>query len=459
LTGRRIIDLDHRPNSSKYNVVMIANSGEDKRKWWYYYSRTPDQIKDLLGDKKARLVDIERAGTGKFTIVMVRRSGEYWWWYYGKKGSQVGELAAQNGARIFDIERYQTSDGTRYAVLMLNDVNALTTKVRQIMKPGTQNAAFGFYLKQVGGPVYAALQSQKVFEPASTIKVLHHLHAMREVQAGDASLSDIITWFVRPSDDARYPGDSDYSDDKNKCAYENDGDPITDVPYMDELGDVILKQMMEQSDNRATDAVLNEFGMDAINDTADFVGMDDSHINHRIGCPGNASPSPFKSNELTLHDAGLLYEGVANGSLLGTGTFRDSFYDYMLNGVGGWEDVVDEEAAKLGLSSAVADDFLDNMTTAVKGGSYTNGADCPQGTSGVCELIRRTGFGRLSLPFKGRTGEIVPRNYVYGSFVDGVFKCGSNCDGEIEVIGDVRSAAHFEMLRPRIKAALMTWLP
>ena len=31
LTGRRIIDLDRRPNSSKYDVVMIANTGEDKK--------------------------------------------------------------------------------------------------------------------------------------------------------------------------------------------------------------------------------------------------------------------------------------------------------------------------------------------------------------------------------------------------------------------------------------------
>jgi hypothetical protein len=234
---------------------------------------------------------------------------------------------------------------------------------------------------------------------------------------------------------------------------------------MDPLGNVILKQMMEQSDNRATDAVLNLFGMAPINNTADFVGMDDTQVNHRIGCPHKASPSPYTRNELTLHDAGLLYEGVANGTLLGTGSLRDTFYDYMLNNVGGWKDVVDEEAAKLGLSQATADDFLNNMKTAVKGGSYTNGADCPEGTSGVCQLLRRTGFGVLSLPFQERTG-VVLKHYVYGSFVDGVFSCGPSdkvdgketaCDDEVGKIGEVRSEAHFEMMRPRIRAALMTW--
>ncbi|MGH2703272.1 MAG: serine hydrolase, partial [Actinomycetota bacterium] len=456
LEDRRIIDLDRRPGTSKYDVIMISNTGDDARKWWYYYTRTPAQIKDLLKAKKGRLVDIERDGS-KYTIVMVRRSGEYWWWYHGIKATRVSALLAQNGARLIDIERYDTDNGKRYAVIMLNDLDALSTRVREIMRPGAKKASFGFYLKEVGGPVWAALQHNHVFEPASTTKVLHHLTAMQAVQDARASLTEDITWFVRPDDDARYPGDSDYSDDKNKCAYESDGTPIASNSYVDELGEVILRQMMEQSDNRATDAVLNRFGFNAINDTADDVGMTNTELNHRIGCPRDASPN-YARNELTLFDAGLLYEGVSNGSLIGTGVLRNTFYDYMLNGVGGWKSVVDEEASDLGLSQAVADDFLEAMTAAVKGGSYTNSADCPSGVSGECKLVRRTGFGRLSLPFKfSPTGAPILKDYLYGSFVDGEFECGNNCDGEIELIGEVRTQAHFEMMRPRIRAALETW--
>lgn len=459
LEGKRIVDLDPRPGSSKYDVVMIRNKGEDQKAWWYYYKRTPAQIKSLLKSNKGRLVDIERDGSGRFTIVMVRRAGEYWWWYYGLKTSKVAALTAQNGARIIDIERYQTSNGPRHAVVMLNNLNALSRKAWKLMQPGVQKGvAYGFYLKEVGGPVYAALQENLRFEPASTIKVLHLLHAMRAVQAGNASLTELITWFVRPSDPARNPGDTDYSNDKNKCAYQNDGTAITSNPYVDPLGEVILRQMMEQSDNRTTDATLNRFGMAAINQTADLVGMTRTEVNHRIGCPHKASPQPYERNELTLHDAGLLYEGVADGTQLGTGTLRDTFYDYMLNGVSGWKDIVDAEAAKLGLSQAVADEFLDNMRTAVKGGSYTNGATCPSGTSGVCQLLRRTGFGVLTLPFKvSATGGVVEKHFVYGSFVDGTFKCGSSCDGEITKIGDARSKAQQAIMRPRIRAALETW--
>jgi hypothetical protein len=457
LDGRRIIDLDRRPGTSKYDVIMIANTGEDARNWWYYYSRTPAQIKEKLKDKKGRLVDIERDGSGKYTVVMVRRSGQYWWWYHGITGQRVGQLLAQNGARLVDIERYSTSNGNRFAVIMMNNLNALSTKVRQIMRPGVQGASFGFYLKEVGGPVWAALQRNHVFEPASMIKVLHHLTAFQAVDDGNASLTEDITWYVRPSDDARYPGDSDYSNDKNKCAYDSDGNAITSDPYVDDLGAVVLKQMMEQSDNRNTDAVLNRFGFNAINATADAIGMTKTEVNHRIGCPHKASPSPYTRNEFTLHDAGLLYEGVSNGSQL-AGTLRDTFYNYMVNGTGGWKAVVDQEAAALGLSQSVADDFLAAMKTAVKGGSYTNSATCPSGVSGECKLLRRTGFGVLRLPFiVSPTAPPFLRDYVFGSFVDGEFKCGSNCDGEIAKIGDVRTKAHLEMLRPRIREALMTW--
>jgi hypothetical protein len=297
LSGRRIVDLDPRAGSKKYDVVMIKNAGADKRAWWYYYKRTPGQIKELLKKKKARLVDIERDGSGRFTVVMVRRAGEFWWWYYGLRTGKVAELAAQNGARIIDIERYATSKGPRHAVIMLNNLNKLSRKAWKRMQPGVQKGvAYGFYLKEVGGPVHAALQQHKVFEPASTIKVLHLLHAMQQVDAGAASLTEPITWFVRPTDPARYPGDSDYSNDKNKCAYKSDGTAITSNPYVDVLGEVILRQMMERSDNRATDATLNRFGMAAINQTADNVGMTNTQINHRIGCPHKASPQPYTRN-------------------------------------------------------------------------------------------------------------------------------------------------------------------
>jgi hypothetical protein len=451
----RLIDIDPHANGT-YNVVMVGN-GRTGLGWWYYYRRTPQQIKDKLSDKGARLIDIEPDGNGTFTVIMVEHEGKYWWWYRNQSADQVAEHAAQLGARIVDIERYQVNGIPRYAVILLNNVNALTTQVREIMRPPMQGTAWGFYFKRVDGPVYAALQHRHVFEPASMIKVLHHLHAMTAIHYGSIEQDAKIRWYVRSGNDARYASDSGYDEDKNKCAYEDDGTPITSHDYVDNLGSVLLKQMMKYSDNRATDAVLNTFGRTNINVTADLLGMDDSHVYHRIGCPKEASPAGYHRNELTLFDAGLLYEAVAKGLVLGSGVDRNSFYGYMYSNTVGLKPIIDEEAADLGLSQATADSFRGATKVAVKGGTYTNGADCPAGVSGICWLLRRTGGGRIALPFKDGVGTIGLVEYVYGSFVDGTIQCGANCDGEETAIGDARTAGVNEMLRPQIRAALATW--
>ena len=59
--------------------------------------------------------------------------------------------------------------------------------------------AVGIYLKQVSGPVLEQFNESFIFEPASTIKVLHHLHAMLQVEAGSIALTDLIDTFTGPA--------------------------------------------------------------------------------------------------------------------------------------------------------------------------------------------------------------------------------------------------------------------
>jgi len=67
---------------------------------------------------------------------------------------------------------------------------------------------------------------------------------------------------------------------------------------------------MWHSDNARTREITDKFGDGAINAFAASIGMQNSAINHIIGCGG---PTP---DQLTLADAATLYEGVANGTLL-----------------------------------------------------------------------------------------------------------------------------------------------
>ena len=437
----RPIDIDRYVVNgvTKWTVIFISNTGVDAKAWWHYYSRTPTQIASLLNTNHARLIDIERAGS-YYDVIMTGGGSGWWWWYHGQSISALMAKASQNGARIFKVEPYFVGGTKYFAGLMLNNVNAETTRIRELMRVGLAGGVYGVYLKKMGGPTLVNLQKDVVFEPASMIKVVHHLHAMRSIMNTAETLTTSVTWYVNPSDPARYPSDFDYADDKNKCAYADDGTLLTGKTYVDQIGPVILAQMMKQSDNRATDGVVIRYGFAAINATAALVGMSKTALNHRIGCDRDSPPAGWAHNQLTLNDAGLLYEKVENGTLLGTGTYRTKFYEYMAGGpistTSEIADIIRDEATHLGMSALEADQFIANTKARSKGGSYDS---CPD--TGACNppyWYIRTSGGTIWMPYKNLTGTIVPTPYVYGRFVD---KLALNCSFKSAAQTDAQYAA------------------
>lgn len=407
----RLIDIETYVigGERRYSVIMIKNQGSDAKAWWWYYNVTPQFISQKLGENKARLVDIEQHSASSFTVIMEQNQGEYWWWYYGiSSTAQLSDFIDQNGARIIDLERYEDGNGNpRYAALLLNNSNALTTRVGQILRNGTDGKV-GLYLKEVGGPVLAALQHRFVFEPASTIKVVPHLYAMRQVQSGSASLNDTLPR---------------YTDAATSC-------PSTAQSGSEPLS-TVLSQMMKNSDNARTRAVIDTYGQSNINAMAQStVGMNDTSINHVIGCGG---PVP---NELTLHDAGLLYEGVADGSLLNA-EHREDFFSLMIGPSWSKLNQIVAEEAPASMSNAQRQQFQNQLRTYLKGGSY-----------GVNGLSYRSHAGWAQVPFCVN-GVIKPRQYVYGVFIHGA-SSGQEADATINAVGG-------ELLREEIRDGLAGW--
>jgi hypothetical protein len=458
----RPIDIDRYATGSgdRFAVIMIRNTGVDAKGWWHYYNVTPSFIASHLSGR--RLIDIERLSNGNFDVVMQTRGNEAWWWYYGLTAAGVAARTGQNGARIYRIEPY----GDRFAVLMISNVNAETARIRGLIGSDLASGAWGFFVKKVGGGEVIGLQPDLIFEPASAIKATHAVHALRAVQNTPLELTSNITWYARPGDAARYPGQGDYADDKNKCAYTNAGVLQTQVTYVDDLGPVIVKNMLEQSDNRTTDAVVRRFGFNAINSTIDnVIGMSRSHLYHRIGCPGAASPQPWRHNELTLRDISRLYEKVHNGDLLGTGAMRDTFWQYMAGGQigsGALATMINNEAIAAGLTAGERADFLARVVAYSKGGSY---GLCPDG-GGACNpptwQIRTVG-GIIYLPFKNARGGIVATPYVYGRFLDHwQSNCtftqinNNNCPAWTTASNALAKLA-VETFRKIVKDALATW--
>ncbi len=411
----RLIDLETYVvnGQRRYSVVMIKNQGNDAMSWWWYINVSPSYISDRLNENQARLVDIERHADGTFTVIMNKSQGEYWWWYHGLTSTtQINNLTAQNGARLIDVETYQDDGSKRFAVLMLNNSNAITTRVGNLLRTGTDGTV-GLYLKQVNGPVLAALQHNYAFEPASTIKVVPHLYAMREVQNNaNVSLNYQLPHFT---------------DAPKSC-------PSTAQSGTESL-ETALEEMMGNSDNARTRAVIDEFGRSNINTMAqDVVNMSSTSINHTIGC---GEEMIINHNQLTLADVGRLYEGVATASLLNP-TNRETFFSLM--GGQNWGRVMNmvDEEAPASLTSTEIQNFKDQIRTAWKGGSY--------GWNGV---HWRSLAGWAQIPFCSNSGVLVPRQYVFGVFIDEA----TNEAAANSTLGNTAA----EPLREQIRAGLQSW--
>jgi hypothetical protein len=449
----RLVDLESYTvgDAQRFSAVMIRNTGVDAKAWWWYYNATPAFVASKLSANSARLIDVDRRSNGNLDVVMQRRGSEYWWWYYDLTASGLAKVASQNGARVAEIETYVKSGTRRFAVLLLNNVNSETSRLRQIMKTGLNGGSYGIYLKRVGGSTVVNLQGGTVFEPASSIKVVHHLYTMRQIATGPDTLGSTFYYYVKP-------GDTSNKDVCPDTAWESNVANRRTTTIQDGLN-----KMMQVSDNRTTRGVVIRYGFPALNTMAQTtIGMSNTALAQNVGCG-------FKNglrNNFTLVDAGKLYEGVSNGSLL-SGTTRDSFWSIMLGGTVAagtpLATIVSQEATKLGKSAAVATSFRQNMNQRSKGGSYDIcGSSCNPYT------YYRSAAGRITIPFKsGAT--IVPTDYVYGRFVDGLtIPCAVKSASETTAQAEARCAkykaankamndAGTELFRSVIRAALQTW--
>lgn len=416
----RIVDLDTYVKSGTryFSVVMIKNTGKDKKGWWYYTNLTLPQLKQKLAKNKARITDIEVRGSKPnmtFSVVMEKLKNETWWYYYGKTMTQIKDLASQNAARIIDIEPYKDKYGKkRFAVAMLRNSNAATNNFRKYLKNNVTGGAYGAYLKQVNGAVKVSLQSKKGFYPASTIKVLQHVHAMRAVDKNQVSLNTNVTTYDNAS---------------QSCQNSHAGHTPTVLSM-----ETILQTMMENSDNQNTNAVQEFFGngnavlgRTRINNTAHSVlnMSSTTQLNHKLGCGG---PNNNPANVMNLKDLGKLYERVATGLFKKQST-TDKFYQLMLTGKGQINTIVDEEGQKLGMSSSARQSFKSKIKTAAKAGNI--------GTSYISIA------GWVSLPLK--RGK---REFVFGVFVDEASSVKPGFS-----IWDSRA----ELLRSEIKKALIAF--
>ena len=445
----RLVSLSaDRAGGGKYTAVMVANSGSDAKTWWWYYGQTAAQVSSRLSTNGARLVDLDVDPSGHFDVVMVKQTGTNnlpWKWYYGTSAGNIVKIALNTGYRVFDLQSY--GGGTSFAGLMINNLPAEEHRVEALLesgysKQGLSGGNFGFLVKRVGLSPSLQFRNDAVFEPASTIKALYNLYAERQVQMGNDSLGSTFYYWFKPTDPTN----------KDVCPLDYSNTNLNKVATTLKDG---LDRMMGVSDNRTTQGVDLRYGRSNVNTYAHIIGMKDTVINQTLGC-GTKNGGYV---DVTLNDLAKLYQGVQTNALL-TPTRASSFFGRMNGGTLGNTDplatVIKQEAAKRG-KSAIAGAFVAATSARDKGGSYDI---CP--SSGNCSppyVYDRADAGVLTLPFKS-SGKIVPRQYLYGWFVNGLsIPCTfSNTTCAARVQADKTTATiRAEEFRAQVIAALKTW--
>ena len=258
-----------------------------------------------------------------------------------------------------------------------------------------------------------ALRPDMVHEPLSAVKVLIHLRAFQEIDLGQLDLTTTQVDRI------------DYG--ANTCWV---------YPGTTESLETALNQMMWDSDNTRTKAVLELVGRPDVNAMATDLGLTRTRINS-MDC------TPRPANRWTLREAGQVYESVARATSI-PASLRPDFYRLM-PGRGHYRvpinAVIDSERPA-GMSDADLQSFRDAWVLHYKAGSWEHGGDqyfAPVwaiNVAGSIELPRCIGVRRAT------------RQYVFGMVVESAPE-GSAFDDYNRTRG--------ELFREVIRESLASW--
>ena len=419
----RIIDVDTYLEGGvrKYAAVLVSNSGPMQRAHTFLADATPAQISAVIGQGQ-RVVQIERENSGTYCVLLEAfpPSVNHHWWFYGWSSEQISAFTDQYGTRLIHLDRQPNAAGpTTYSGAFVNNLNAPETRARDAMAAEISDGFWGFYCKRVNGPVISALQHDRQFEPASALKLLHHVRAMIAVDT-NPNVTLATTYPYLGGGGVGQPG-------YDSCP--NPNDPNVQFLALQN----ILTRMMNPSDNEATWTITTNFGgFVGLNTTAAAFGMADTVVQHHIGCG-------LPSNWTTLEDLGRIHEAVSNGLLseINTNAFRNIMIN---NRPGVLNNIISEEFNAAGMPGIYRNPFRNQIAYASKGGNYT-----------ISSLDDRTGYSWISIPHK--SGCLTsPREFVYGAYYNRI--SGDSQAGSQTAI----AVAIHEQMREQIRAAINSWM-
>lgn len=456
----RPIDLDAygSDGARRYNAVFVHNSGDDYKAFEWDVDKDYAHVLARLESFQGRLTKLGRQSNGNWVFVQVKNTGSNATLTLQKTAlpsmAAVENWARQLRARPVEFFRWRSGTTPLYAAVLVDNANADERRLRNRMdsfwdEGNNSRGIFSAYLKEVAGPVRIDFNGHRRAETASSLKLLHLLHAMRQVQLNlDALASDNFRYYD-------YYDGSDH-EPKDRCpssAQEGGGRELTSTL---EWG---LDRMMDDSDNRTTRGVVLRYGgFEPINATAAWAGLSGTTLRHNIGCAyfdpisSRYAPATLR-NETTAADLARIFEGVWRSQLLtaSNGARREFLESTRSGGAGGaLTAIIYQEADRIGRSYAAAP-FASLVKRWGKGGSYDTCLGSSSDSSRCGEsVVIRSSVGLIELPVMNG-GYIGARRFVHAALISDVPSAWASS------IGDEFSTVRAELFRTVIREALLTW--
>jgi hypothetical protein len=106
-----------------YAVIMISNTGNDAKAWWWFFNTSPQTIGNTATANKARVLNVTSAGNGNFNAVLesCSRGCPGWAWYFGFDAPGLVSIARNNNDRLEMADGYPGCNSRCYVAAMIHD--------------------------------------------------------------------------------------------------------------------------------------------------------------------------------------------------------------------------------------------------------------------------------------------------------------------------------------------------
>jgi beta-lactamase family protein/polyglycine hydrolase-like protein len=461
----RLVDLDTYTVNGKrrYSYVGIKNTGVDKTGWWWYYNVSPAFVQQKADAHGARLIDIERPSPGKLTVVMVKNSGKFTLHAAGYSEDALNKLTWSNGVRITDVESYTNNGKRRFAAVTIDDTDSDSARLRSLIR----SSPWGGYHAPTSGKDYKGTGFFGAFSKRVGGRTYVDLASTRQYNPSSV-LKLVPHLFIMDLFDQNK---ANLDQQHTVPWHSKPGKPDeimcpADTGPFDEHDQSLretLTEALHDSNNRAHESLLNKYTPEAINPRIHQLGLVNTNIYY--GCKHEGKPD-WTSNRTTLREMGLLFEGVDLKTFFPNHyqQTRGEFYGIMHTWPKDWfKPIVANEAAKQGKSASV-DAFMNRIAFKGKGGGYNS---CSSAT--LC-IGQRSFSYWVTFPFKVPVGNrvgIEDRAYVGGYFIDpfempcnpddAATSSDPDCKDWAKKDSPNNSLAAAEGQRVPIREALKTW--